>query len=202
MIRSDMPRTEEENLRIREEQKRHIIQSAVRVLARKGLIATKMADIAAEAEVSYGLVYHYFSSKEQILSDLLEEALERGSGNLQRALETPGTPWDRLETFVTGSLQSFREHPEFLVVLYQALQDEEIHSKLWERAQSKRRLMMGAARHLIIEGQAAGQIVQDDPDQLVVVLLSIFHGMACTTVMRGGEIPAIDARIVMRLFKS
>ncbi len=197
-----MPRTEEENLRIREEQKRHIIQSAVRVLARKGLIATKMADIAAEAEVSYGLVYHYFSSKEQILSDLLEEALERGSGNLQRALETPGTPWDRLETFVTGSLQSFREHPEFLVVLYQALQDEEIHSKLWERAQSKRRLMMGAARHLIIEGQAAGQIVQDDPDQLVVVLLSIFHGMACTTVMRGGEIPAIDARIVMRLFKS
>ncbi len=197
-----MPRTEEENLRIREEQKRHIIQSAVRVLARKGLVATKMADIAAEADVSYGLVYHYFSNKEQIFSELLEEALERGTGNLQRALETSGTPWDRLETFVTGALQSFREHPEFLVVLYQALQDEEIHSKLWERAQSKRRLMMGAARHLIIEGQAAGQIVQDDPDQLVVVLLSIFHGMACTTVMRGGEIPAIDARIVMRLFKS
>lgn len=196
-----MPRTEEENLRIREEQKRHIIQSAVRVLARKGLVATKMADIAAEAEVSYGLVYHYFSNKEQILSELLEEALERGSGNLQRALETSGTPWDRLQMFVTGTLQSFREHPEFLVVLYQALQDEEIHSKLWERAQSKRRLMIGAARHLITEGQAAGQIVQDDPDQLVVVLLSIFHGMACTTVMRGGEIPAIDARIVMRLFK-
>ncbi len=196
-----MPRTEVENLRIREEQKRHIIQSAVRVLARKGLIATKMADIAAEAEVSYGLVYHYFSNKEQILSELLEEALERGSGNLQRALETPGTPWDRLEMFVAGSLQSFQEHPEFLVVLYQALQNEEIHSKRWERAQSKRRLMREAARHLITEGQAAGQIVQDNPDQLVGVLLSIFHGMACTVVMRGGEIAVIDARIVMRLFK-
>jgi AcrR family transcriptional regulator len=196
-----MPRTEEENLRIREEQKRHIIQSAVKVLARKGVGATKMADIAAEAEVSYGLVYHYFSNKEQIFSELLEEALERGSGNLQRALETSGTSWDRLQMFVTDALQSFREHPEFLVILYQALQDEEIHSKLWERVQSKRRLMMGAARCLITEGQAAGQVVQDDPDLLVGVLLSIFHGMACAAVIRGGEIPVIDARVVMRLFK-
>ncbi len=196
-----MPRTEEENLRIREEQKRHIIKSAVRVLARKGLSATKIADIAAEAEVSYGLVYHYFSNKEQILSELLEEALERGSNNVQRALEASGTSWDRLEMFVAGALQSFQEHPEFLVVLYQALHDEEVHSKLWERVQDKRRRMMEVAHHLIVEGQAAGQIVQDDPDQLVVLLLSLFQGMACSAVMRGGEIPPIDARIVMRLFK-
>lgn len=196
-----MPRTEVENLRIREEQKKHIIKSAVKVLARKGLAATKMADIAGEAEVSYGLVYHYFSNKEQILSELLDEALERGSGNMQKALEASGTSWDRLEMFVTGALQSFREHPEFLVVLYQALQDKEIHSKLWERAQSKRGLMMEASRRLITEGQATGQIVQDDPDQLVVVLLSIFQGMACAAIVRGGEIPVIDARIVMRLFK-
>ncbi len=197
-----MPRTEEENLRIREEQKKHIIKSAVRVLARKGMSATKMADIAAEAEVSYGLVYHYFSNKEQILSALLEEALEKGSNNLQKALVASGTPWDRLEMFVTGALQSFQEHPEFLVVLYQALQDEELHNKMRERAQDKRRLMTEATRRLIVEGQAAGQMVQDDPDQLVVLLLSIFQGLACAAIVHEGKIPLIDARIVMRLFKS
>ena len=110
-----MPRTEEVNLRIREEQKKHIGKSAVRVLARKGFQSTKMADIAAEADVSYGLVYHYFSNKEQILSELLEEALEKGYQNLQHVLETPGTPWDRLQTFITRTLHSFQEHPEFLL---------------------------------------------------------------------------------------
>lgn len=196
-----MPRTEEENLRIREEQKKHIIKSAVKVLARKGLQATKMADIAAEAEVSYGLVYHYFSNKEQILSELLEEALEKGSSNLQHALEASGTPWDRLQMFVTGALRSFQEHPEFLIVLYQALHDEEIHNKLWERAQSKRRLMKESTYRLITEGQAVGQIVQDDPEQLVTLLLAIFQGLACAAMVRDGKIPVIDACIVMRLFK-
>ncbi len=196
-----MPRTEEENLRIREEQKKHIVKSAVRVLARKGLQATKMADIAAEAEVSYGLVYHYFSSKEQILSELLEKALEKGSKNLQRTLEEPGTPWDRFQRFVTGALQSFQEHPEFLVVLYQALQDEEIRCEYREQAQSTRRLMTEAARRLIVEGQAAGQIAQDDPDQLILILLSFFRGLACIALMSEGKLPMVDAHIILRIFK-
>ncbi len=196
-----MPRTEEVNLRIREEQKKHIMKSAVRVLARKGFQSTKMADIAAEADVSYGLVYHYFSNKEQILSELLEEALEKGYENLRRTLEAPGTPWDRLQTFIIRTLQSFQEHPEFFIVLYQALHDEETHKKWRELAQAKRCLMIDAMRCLIIEGQAAGQIAQDDPDQLVLILLSFFHGLSCAATVREGKLPMIDAHIVLRLFK-
>jgi AcrR family transcriptional regulator len=196
-----MPRTEEENLRIREEQKKHIVKSAVKVLARKGFQSTKMADIAAEAEISYGLVYHYFSNKEQILSELLEEALDKGYKNLQQANDVAGTPWDRLQMFVKGALQSFQEHPEFFVVLYQALRDEEIQKKWWERVQHKRSLMMDTARNLIVEGQAAGQIAQDDPDQLVLILFSFFHGLGCVAIVRESKVAMIDANIVLRLFK-
>src|SRR5258708_32691284 len=60
--REKMPRTEESNQRIREEQTHKIMVAATKVFARKGLAATKMADIAAEAGISYGLLYNYFAS--------------------------------------------------------------------------------------------------------------------------------------------
>jgi AcrR family transcriptional regulator len=58
-----MPRTEEANQRIREAQRAKILEAAWNVFARHGLTAT-MADVAAAAEVSYGLVYRYFVNKE------------------------------------------------------------------------------------------------------------------------------------------
>ena len=58
-----MPRSEEANTRIREGQRKRLMDAAIRVFARKGLAAAKMADIAAEAGASYGLAYHYFESK-------------------------------------------------------------------------------------------------------------------------------------------
>ena len=90
------PRTEEANSRIREEQKQRILEAAKSIFARKGFSETKMSDIAAAANVSYGLAYHYFANKEAISSTcykmLCMDALEL----MLRAQAQPGTPWDRL----------------------------------------------------------------------------------------------------------
>ncbi len=195
-----MPRTEEENLRIREEQRKHILVAAVKVLARQGLKATKMADIAAEADVSYGLVYHYFSNKEQILSELLKGAFEKGCWNAQQALEIPGTPLERLSWFVTTSLQMLRERPEFLAVVYQMYLDGAIEEKWRERAVSMRQMLTGTLRSLIVEGQSTGEIVQDDPDQLLMVLISCIQGLAFKATFHGADhFP--DPDIILRIFK-
>ena len=47
-----------------------ILDAAVRVFARQGFHTCRVSDIADEAGVAYGLVYHYFSSKEEILDTL------------------------------------------------------------------------------------------------------------------------------------
>ncbi|HNC15582.1 MAG TPA: helix-turn-helix domain-containing protein, partial [Solirubrobacterales bacterium] len=52
------------------ERRRQILDAAVRVFARQGFHSTRVADIADEADVAYGLVYHYFSSKENVLNEL------------------------------------------------------------------------------------------------------------------------------------
>ena len=48
------------------------MNAAIRVFAHKGLAGAKMAEVAAEAGVSYGLAYHYFKSKEQLFAELVD----------------------------------------------------------------------------------------------------------------------------------
>ena len=55
------------------DKRRQILDAAIRVFARQGFHATRVSDIADEAGVAYGLVYHYFSSKDEVLNELFVE---------------------------------------------------------------------------------------------------------------------------------
>ena len=73
------------------DKRRIILDAAVRVFARQGFHTCRVSDIADEAGVAYGLVYHYFQSKDEVLDTLF---LERWDVMLDaiRAVDTPGTP--------------------------------------------------------------------------------------------------------------
>ena len=55
------------------DRRRQILDAAIRVFARQGFNDCRVSDIAREAEVAYGLVYHYFDSKDQVLNELFVE---------------------------------------------------------------------------------------------------------------------------------
>ena len=55
------------------DKRRLILDAAVRVFARRGFHHCRVSDVADEAGVAYGLVYHYFDSKEEILNTLFQE---------------------------------------------------------------------------------------------------------------------------------
>ena len=58
------------------DKRRVILDAAVRVFARQGFHTSRVADIADEAGVAYGLVYHYFASKDEVLDTLFLERWE------------------------------------------------------------------------------------------------------------------------------
>jgi AcrR family transcriptional regulator len=62
----------------------------VLVFARQGLAATKIADIAAAGEISQGLIYRYFTSKEEIYAAVLERAMQSTLRIGREALESEG----------------------------------------------------------------------------------------------------------------
>ena len=55
------------------DKRRTILDAAVRVFARQGFHGCRVSDIADEAGVAYGLVYHYFDSKDEVLDTLFLE---------------------------------------------------------------------------------------------------------------------------------
>jgi AcrR family transcriptional regulator len=99
------------------DKRRIILEAAVRVFARQGFHTCRVSDIADEAGVAYGLVYHYFSSKEEILDTLF---LERWDVMLEAIAEVDASsrsPRDKLQAIAGFIVESYRHDPELMKVI-------------------------------------------------------------------------------------
>lgn len=198
-----MPRTKEANARIREERRAHILEAAWEVFARKGKAAT-MAEIAAEASVSNGLVYRYFPSKGALYAELVERTTQSSIQRIQQTLDMPGSPWERLTFLLTGALAWLREHPAYALLTHHVLSDEATPDELRELVRRQGHLSQDTMRQLIVEGQAIGQIVGEDPDQLLRTLESCLIGLALSATAQDPEqfkLHFPDVEILLRLLK-
>ena len=68
------PRNEEANQKILDKRRNQILAAALKVFAEKGFAATKVSNIASEAGLSHGLLYHYFKTKNDIFIELVHSA--------------------------------------------------------------------------------------------------------------------------------
>jgi TetR/AcrR family fatty acid metabolism transcriptional regulator len=99
------------------DKRRQILDAAIRVFARTGFHACRVSDIADEAGVAYGLVYHYFSSKEEVLDELFTE---RWSLLLAAIDEVDGQsipPREKLDACAGFIIDSYRHDPELMKVI-------------------------------------------------------------------------------------
>lgn len=195
-----MPRTETANQRIREAQRARILQAARKVFARSGRSMT-MADVATAAHVGYGLVYHYFASKEAILHALVEQSIHESRTAFQRFQQGPGTPGERLTFLLSRLVQSRREHPEFAQLHAQVLSDGAMPSDLREQAFSYGQAFQDELRQLIVEGQETFEVTAADPDQLVTAVLASLDGLSRLAVINPERFHQHfpDARILLRM---
>jgi TetR/AcrR family fatty acid metabolism transcriptional regulator len=99
------------------EKRRLILDAAVRVFARQGFHACRVSDIADEAGVAYGLVYHYFASKDEILDTLF---LERWQVMLQLIRDVDGDTIpvrEKLLAIASFIIDSYRHDPDLMKVI-------------------------------------------------------------------------------------
>jgi TetR/AcrR family transcriptional regulator, fatty acid metabolism regulator protein len=99
------------------DRRRQILDAAIRVFARQGFHSCRVSDIADEAGVAYGLVYHYFDSKDQVLNELFTErwslllaAIEEVDGQAIPARE-------KLDAVAGFIIESYRHEPELMKVI-------------------------------------------------------------------------------------
>jgi TetR/AcrR family transcriptional regulator, fatty acid metabolism regulator protein len=99
------------------DKRRVILDAAVRVFARQGFHTCRVSDIADEAGVAYGLVYHYFQSKDEVLDTLF---LERWDVMLEAIREIDAQPIPanaKLRAIASFIVDSYRHDPELMKVI-------------------------------------------------------------------------------------
>jgi TetR/AcrR family transcriptional regulator, fatty acid metabolism regulator protein len=99
------------------DKRRLILDAAVKVFARQGFHACRVSDIADEAGVAYGLVYHYFASKDEVLDTLF---LERWNVMLDtiREVDTHAIPVrEKLLAIASFIVDSYRHDPDLMKVI-------------------------------------------------------------------------------------
>ncbi|MFN8164344.1 MAG: TetR/AcrR family transcriptional regulator [Solirubrobacterales bacterium] len=99
------------------DKRRQILDAAVRVFARQGFHATRVSDIADEAGVAYGLVYHYFRSKDEVLNELFVERWSLLLTAIEEADRTGGSHRARLAAVAAFIIDSYRHDPELMKVI-------------------------------------------------------------------------------------
>jgi TetR/AcrR family transcriptional regulator, fatty acid metabolism regulator protein len=100
-----------------EDKRRLILDAAVRVFARSGYEASPVGDVAKEAGVAYGLVYHYFGSKDAVLEAVFREAWGRLLAAVALAEETGRDAAEQLALVVKIVLRSWRDEPDLVRLL-------------------------------------------------------------------------------------
>jgi AcrR family transcriptional regulator len=197
-----MPRTEADNQRLREVQRGKILDAARKVFARKGLGAT-MADIAAEAEVSHGLAYHYFTNKEALFQALVEQTLQERRAAFQRFQDLPMPPGTRLDFLLARLIENRRDHPEVAQLHEQVQSSEATPPDLREQAREVNQAFADLFKRLIVEGQAEGSVVAADPDQLVTAVFASLDGLTRLAVSNPERFRQHfpDASIILAMLK-
>jgi AcrR family transcriptional regulator len=99
------------------DKRRLILEAAIRVFARQGFHNCRVADIASEAGVAYGLVYHYFNSKEEMLNELFVERWSLLLAASEQADRELSTPREKLAAVAGFIIDSYRHDPELMKVI-------------------------------------------------------------------------------------
>jgi TetR/AcrR family transcriptional regulator, fatty acid metabolism regulator protein len=99
------------------DKRRQILDAAIRVFARQGFHATRVSDIADEAGVAYGLVYHYFKSKDEVLNELFVERWSLLLAAIEETDRTAASPREKLAAVASFIVDSYVHDPELMKVI-------------------------------------------------------------------------------------
>ena len=195
------PRSYEANEQIKDEKRNQILQSALKIFTRKGLAATKISDISTDVGISYGLVYHYFKSKEDIYFELINYAINSIKNvieEIKREVDEPIEQIQRIAARVLSSIENKDTSGLYYVLIMNAITCEAVPisaPKIIEECMNRLALLAD----IISSGQKKGQIREGDPMELAVTCFSTLIGLASLKV--SGTIKTLpDSHILMRLF--
>jgi AcrR family transcriptional regulator len=196
-----MPRTKDQFDVIREATKQKISAAGLKLFAHKGLDATSIQDIASEAGISAGLLYHYYKSKEELFVELVETAIHAALEGIHSFFDLDLPPAEKIRLFTreviadigAGELTS----QYYMLMILSSLTDN-----IPEKAAAIREAGYEAFTLLadvVTEGQAQGEVREGDPRELALIYFSTIQGLAVYKSTLGTRFASPSAELVYGL---
>jgi len=140
-----------------EEKRRLLLDAAVHVFARKGYHASRVGDIAEEAGVAYGLLYHYFDSKEEVLRRVFRETWRALIETIRSVEESGDSAPEQLRKIGEILLRSWRRNPDLVrVLVLEVTRSPHLREEIDEIVES-----FAEIQKIVERGQADGSIRAD-----------------------------------------
>ena len=168
-----------------EDKRRQLLDAAVRVFARKGFHASRVGDIAEEAGVAHGLLYHYFTSKDQVLEAVFHENWNVLLARIASVEETDEPAADQLRHIAAIVLRTWLHLPDVVRVVVQEFgRSPELAERLAELTQP-----IDAIQRVIARGIERGEFRQDvDPRFAAAVVYGSIDELLTAWVL--GRLPS------------
>jgi AcrR family transcriptional regulator len=168
-----------------EAKRRQILDAAVRVFARKGFHASRVGDIAEEAGVAHGLLYHYFTSKDQVLEAVFHENWSVLLARIAGVEESDEPAADQLRHISAIVLRTWLHLPDVVTVVIREFgRSRELSDRIGELAQP-----IDAIQRVIERGIERGEFRKDvDPRVAATVVYGSIDELLTGWVL--GRLPA------------
>ena len=151
-----------------EERRRQILAGAVRAFARKGFHAARVGDIATEAGVAHGLLYHYFGSKEEVLRTVFSETWQALLDAVRVDVEESGTDArEQIRRLAAIVLRTWRRDPDLVrVLIREVTRTPQLLNEIDEFAEA-----LAAIERIVAGGQERGELRKGIPPRLAATVI-------------------------------
>jgi len=182
--------TGEADERLGEPDKRKaILRAAVQVFAAKGYQGCRIADVAQRAEVAYGLVYHYFKNKDDLLESVFDQQWRLFIQMLRSIQAGPGSASEQLAQACGATLDAVWRDPSAARVL---LLEMTRHQKgLREEKEWSVEAAIEVISEIVQQGQRTGEL-RPEADPLVIATALLGALEVCLTSMLMGVLVRPD----------
>jgi len=170
------------------EKRKLILDAAVKVFARKGYYGCRVSDIADEAKIAYGLVYHYFKSKEEVLNSIFQERWQVFVELLRQLDRQDASLSEKIHRIAGAILEAYRMNPEMMEVVIMEIAR---NSKFFDKANVQLfRSAMEELENMIAKEAATGKIRKGvNPKVAAYTFFSIIESL-----LTGSVVGAISAK--------
>jgi len=172
------PRTKTQIAQLRAERRAQILQVAERVFARKGFYAANVSDVAIEARVSQGTVYHYFKSKEDLFMAVFEawetESLYR---EVHASMDKSVSAANRLRLLAKAVGERMARSGKFLTASVEFWSHIHRNTAIQEGFRRIFAELRAIVSKLIQDGVSQGEFESKDPYATAALLIAVYDGL-------------------------